>query len=71
MCCSVAVIVLLPFYKTISTWKNIQDCCVMVITEKWLNPIIPAEAIELADRTAHRADRTSDSGKSRGGGLCV
>ncbi len=43
----------------------------MVITETWLNPTIPAEAIELAGRIAHRADRTSDSGKCRGGGLCV
>ena len=56
---------------TISTQKNIQDCCVMVITETWLTPTIPAEAIKLAGRIAHRADRTSDSGKSRGGGLCV
>lgn len=43
----------------------------MVITETWLSPTIPAEAIELASRSAHRADRTTDSGKSRGGGLCV
>ena len=56
---------------TISTQKNIQDCCVMVITETWLTPTIPAEAIKLAGRIAHRADRTSESGKSRGGGLCV
>ena len=43
----------------------------MVITETWLTPTIPAEAIKLVGRIAHRADRTSESGKSRGGGLCV
>ncbi|KAK0142423.1 hypothetical protein N1851_019868 [Merluccius polli] len=46
---------------TISTQKNIQDCCVMVITETWLTPTIPAETIKLAGRIAHRADRTPDS----------
>lgn len=51
--------------------KNIRDSCVMVFTETWLNSKIPAEAIELAGRLVHRADRTADSGKSRGGGLCV
>lgn len=43
----------------------------MVIMETWLNPTIPAEAVVLAGRSAHRANRTSDSGKSRGGGFCV
>lgn len=52
-----------------STQKTIQDCCVMVITETWLKPAIPAEAIQLAGRVAHRADRTADSSKNRGGGL--
>ncbi len=49
-----------------STQKTIQDCCVLVILETFLNPAIPEEAIQL---TGH--DRTADSGKSRGGGLCV
>ncbi len=44
----------------------------MVITETWLNPAIPEEAIRLTGHVAHRADRTTDSVKSRGGGgLCV
>lgn len=43
----------------------------MVITETWLKPAIPAEAIQVAGRVAHRADRTAESGKNRGGGLCV
>ncbi|KAG8139582.1 hypothetical protein E2320_002348, partial [Naja naja] len=56
---------------TIPLQKNIQDCCVMVFTETWLDPTIPGEAIELQGCSVHRTDRTIDSGKSRGGGLCV
>ncbi len=54
-----------------SAQKSIRDCCVLIITETWLNPAIPEEAIRLTGRIAHRADRTADSGKSRGRGLCV
>lgn len=51
-----------------SAQKNIQDDCVVVITETWLNQIIPQEAIQLAGRATHQAyHRTSNSGKSRGG----
>lgn len=51
--------------------KDIKDSCVMLIMETWLHSSIPDTAIELAGRTAHRHDRTRDSGKSRGGGLCL
>lgn len=43
----------------------------MIITETWLNSSIPDTAVELIDRTLHRQDRSDDTGKSRGGGLCV
>ena len=49
----------------------VQDCCILLITETWLHSSIPDTAIELAGRTAHRQDRNSNSGKSRGGGLCI
>lgn len=49
----------------------IKDSCILLITETWLHPLIPDSAIQLAGYTAQRLDRTSDSGKSRGGGLCV
>lgn len=53
-----------------SAQKNIQDDCVLVITETWLDQIIPEEAIQLSSRATHQAHhRTSNSGKSRGGGL--
>lgn len=43
----------------------------MLITETWLQQSIPDSAIELAGRTAHRHDRNGNSGKNRGGGLCI
>lgn len=44
----------------------------MVFTETWLNNTIPASAIELQGCNIYRADRTvADSGKSKGGGVCI
>ncbi|KAK3534494.1 hypothetical protein QTP86_016310, partial [Hemibagrus guttatus] len=48
-----------------------KDSCILLITETWLHSSIPDTAIELTGYTAQRHDRTSDSGKSRGGGLCM
>lgn len=47
------------------------DYCVMVITETWLDSLTPLSAIELTGHATFRADRTIDSGKKHGGGLCV
>ncbi|KAK0153202.1 hypothetical protein N1851_005108 [Merluccius polli] len=52
---------------TISTQKNIQDCCVMVITDTWLTPTIPAEAQASGP---HSTPSRQDT-RLRGGGLCV
>ncbi|KAK0146537.1 hypothetical protein N1851_014143 [Merluccius polli] len=49
----------------------VKDSCILLITETWLHSSIPDSAIELAGYTAQRHDRTVNSGKSRGGGLCV
>ncbi|XDV25252.1 hypothetical protein PO909_029198 [Leuciscus waleckii] len=43
----------------------------MVITETWLDNAVPDAAIELAGRSVYRADRTADSGKNKGGGVCI
>lgn len=43
----------------------------LILTESWLNPRIPDAAVQLAGRSFHHCDRNADSGKSRGGGLCV
>ncbi|TWW82332.1 Janus kinase and microtubule-interacting protein 3 [Takifugu flavidus] len=52
--------------------KGLSDCNAMILTETWLNSGIPDTAIGLTGRSTHRADRTADdSGKTRGGGLCI
>lgn len=43
----------------------------MMITENWLHENMSDAAVELAGRTIPHADRTSTSGKARGGGVCV
>lgn len=56
------------------SWRKnncLRDCCVLVIAETWLHPAIPDAAVQLAGRTTHRQDRSKDSGKTRGGGLCA
>ena len=55
----------------IATNRLIQDCCILLITETWLNSSIPDIEIKLASRTAHRQDRNSNSGKTKGGGVCL
>lgn len=43
----------------------------MIITEIWLHTGILGSAFELAGRSIHHVNRTQDSGKSRGGVLCI
>ncbi len=54
----------------IATHKTTKDCCLLIFSETWLNPSIPDVAVDLVGRTLHRADRTTESGKKTGGGLC-
>ena len=57
---------------SITNNRRIMDSNVMFFTETWLNNSCPDNAIELAGRHTHRADRLADdSGKTRGGGLCI
>lgn len=51
--------------------RHVRDCCVSIIIETWLHPLIPDAAIQLAACTAHRWDCNKDSSKSRGVGLLV
>ena len=55
----------------ITTNKWIMDSNIMIFTETWLNSNVPDSAIDLAERYTLRADRTKESGKTRGGGLCI
>ncbi|MGL5101055.1 MAG: endonuclease/exonuclease/phosphatase family protein, partial [Plesiomonas sp.] len=52
--------------------KRLLNCNVIIFTETWLHSGIPDNAFELAGYNTHRADRTAEeSGKTRGGGLCI
>ncbi|KAK1791170.1 hypothetical protein P4O66_002198 [Electrophorus voltai] len=52
--------------------RDIRDCNLLCFTESWLNPMVPNHAIQPAEFfSVHRMDRMADSGKSRGGGVCV
>lgn len=55
-----------------TTFRSVSDCCAFVFVETWLNDSVPDHAVELARLACYRADRTViESGKTRGGGLCV
>ncbi len=51
--------------------NTIQDCRVIIISESWLHPLIPDAAVQLPGRSLHCHYRNADSGKSKGGGLCI
>ncbi len=55
----------------VATNNIVKNSCILLVTETWLNSSIPDMAIELERRTVYRHDRTTDSGKNRGGGLCI
>lgn len=48
-----------------------QNCCVIVLTETWLNSNMPDSVFQLNRRIFFRSDRNQLSGKTRGGGLCI
>ncbi|KAI3362874.1 hypothetical protein L3Q82_001923 [Scortum barcoo] len=50
--------------------RDIKNCNVLVFTETWLDPSIPDSAIVPEGLSIHRQDRTINSGKSKGGGVC-
>ncbi|KAI3355795.1 hypothetical protein L3Q82_004356 [Scortum barcoo] len=50
--------------------RDIKNCNVLVFTETWLDPSIPDSAIVSEGLSIHRQDRTINSGKSKGGGVC-
>lgn len=55
----------------VATNSIVKDSCILLFTETWLHSSILDTAIKLAGRTTYQHDRTRDSGKSRGRGLCV
>ncbi|KAK3513310.1 hypothetical protein QTP70_010000 [Hemibagrus guttatus] len=52
--------------------RDIRDCNLLCFTETWLNPVVSDHAIQPAEFfSVHRMGRTLESGKSRGGGVCL
>ncbi|MCI4385731.1 hypothetical protein PGIGA_G00054000 [Pangasianodon gigas] len=52
--------------------RDIRDCSLLCFTETWLNPAVPDHAIQPAELfSVYHMDRTMESGKSRGGGVCL
>ena len=51
--------------------RDIRNCCVLAFVETWLSPEISDAAVTPLGFTIYRQDRTADSGKCRGGGVCV
>ncbi|XP_061141635.1 uncharacterized protein LOC133158431 [Syngnathus typhle] len=49
----------------------VRDCCALIIMETCLNLKIPDASVQQAGRSLHHWDRTVDSRKNRGGGLCI
>lgn len=51
--------------------RDVRNCNVLCFTETWLTPEVPDHAVRPAETfSVFRMDRTVDSGKSRGGGVC-
>nr|XP_013769624.1 PREDICTED: uncharacterized protein LOC102215879 [Pundamilia nyererei] len=52
----------------LTRWINVADC---MSDETWLDPSIPDVAIVPEELSIDHQDRTKDSGKCRGGGMCT
>ena len=48
-----------------------RESCLLCFSETWLHKDIPDSSVDLPDFDIVRGDRTEESGKSRGGGVCV
>ena len=48
-----------------------RESCLMVYTESWLQDDFPDELIQVPGFTTVRMDRNDNSGKQRGGGICM
>ena len=52
--------------------RDMRDCNILCFTETWLTPVVPDCSIAPAEFfSVFRSDRTEESGKSKGGGVCV
>ncbi|GAA6231470.1 uncharacterized protein LOC109141784 [Lates japonicus] len=51
--------------------SEMRNCAVLCLMETWLNDNMPDTAFQFDGRLLFRSDRNQQSGKARGGGLCV
>ncbi len=58
----------------ISFQWDIRDCSILCLSETWLTPSVPYNAVRLSDNfSVLRMDRTAETkggGKTKGGGVC-
>ncbi len=55
----------------ISFQRDIRDCNILCLTETWLTPSVPDNAVMPSDNfSVLRMDRTAEAGKTKGGGVC-
>ena len=58
--------------ETLSRYMNeYRDSCLLAFTETWLKESIPDNVIDIPHFDVVRGDRTEQSGKSKGGGVCL
>lgn len=51
--------------------RDVRDCNILCFTETWLSPAVPDHAVlPRSMLSVFRQDRTEESGKSKGGGVC-
>jgi ribosome assembly protein 1 len=48
-----------------------RECCAILLTETWLTSEISDACVAMDNFSLVRGDRTEESGKSRGGGVCA
>ncbi|GAA6215221.1 A disintegrin and metalloproteinase with thrombospondin motifs 17 isoform X1 [Lates japonicus] len=51
--------------------RAFRDICIIALTETWLDESVLDEEVGLDNFTIIRSDRTTNSGKTRGGGVCL
>ncbi len=55
----------------ISFQRDIRDCNIICLSETWLTPLVPDNAVTPSDNfSVFRMDRTAEAGKTKGGGVC-
>ncbi len=50
---------------------NKGDICLLGISETWLNQAVPSTMLNIPHYDIYRSDRTANSGKQTGGGVCM